>query len=164
MASSADSVFVVNSVGIAAMMGPSGAVGRWMGRKSQEITLRARRYVGHRTGSLAASIHTTGLKHNLPTHCSFEVTAGAFNDEGENYALFHHEGTKTPIKSRRAPYMAMDKNGNMRLVKPAMRVRPAPYSWYAEPTMRKSVRGRRANRFLRNALTRSLRKEVPMGS
>ena len=55
MALASDSVFVLNSYGVAAMMGPSGDVGRWMGRKGQEITLRARRYVGHRTGALAAA-------------------------------------------------------------------------------------------------------------
>lgn len=134
--------FVVRSDGIAALMGPGGDVGRWMRRKSQEITLRARRYAPSRTGTLRASIHTTGLRHGLPFVATFEVRAES------DHALFVHEGTHGPIMATSHRFMV---------------VRPSPHSYYSRPTKRKRVRGQRSNPFLSRAMFYALRRETRVG-
>jgi hypothetical protein len=135
----ADVAFVVRSDGIAALMAPGGDVGRWMRRKSQEVTLRARRYAPARTGGLRASIHTTGSRHVSPFVVTFEVRAES------DHALFVHEGTRGPIMATHHRFMV---------------VRPAPHSYYSRPTKRKRVRGQRSNPFLTRAMFYAMRSEV----
>lgn len=146
---STDVVFIVRSDGIAALMGSTGDVGRWMNRRSQAITLRSRRYVNSRTGNLASTIHTTAVRHNMPFQCFFDVRAEA------DYALYVHEGTLmvAPIRSNRA----VDARGR---APGKMIVRPAPHSRYAVPTPRVEVRGQRANRYLVKGMAYALRNET----
>lgn len=65
---------------------PSGAVGRYLDKKSLLIELAAKRQVGVKTGALRASIHT---RH-------FRDPRGQFVRIGSElkYAYLHHEGSK----------------------------------------------------------------------
>ena len=126
-----------------------------MGRRSQAVTLFARAEVKNRTGTLAASIHTTGVHHDLPFSAHFDTRAGA------HYALYVHEGTLmvAPIRSNRGMVTFMTKNGP-RTQRARMEVRPRPHSRYLRPTLRAQVKGQRANDFLVKGMNRAFKGEI----
>lgn len=148
MARGTEVITVVRSDNIAGMMGRTGQVGRWMGRRSQQITLDSRHFVKSRSGFLAASIHSTGVHHDLPFHAHFDTRAEA------HYALYVHEGTimVAPIRSKR-PF---DRNG-----RPPGKMSVPKYKGATfERTYRKQVAGQPDNAFLVKGMAKALKNEV----
>jgi hypothetical protein len=68
---------------------PSGAVGRYLKNKGNEILTSARARVGVRTGALRASLH---MRHMRDPRGQ-QIWVGS----KLNYALAHHEGTKPRV-------------------------------------------------------------------
>lgn len=159
MARGSEVIVVVRTDNIIGMMNPHGQIGRWMGRRAQEITLRSRANVNNRTGELAASIHSTGVHHDLPFSAHFETRAGA------NHGLYVHEGTMmvAPIRSKRKGYIVIMTVRGPRRVKHKMVVRPFPHSDYERPTARSRVAGQHANAFLFDGMASALKGEVAGG-
>jgi len=140
-------ITIVRSDNIAGMMGRTGQVGRWMGRRAQEITLKSRLEVKSRSGFLATTIHSTGVHHDLPFHSHFDTRAEA------DYALYVHEGTLmvSPITSNRP----VDRRGRVpgKMSVPAFK--NAPNRVYRE-----KVAGQKPNAFLTKGMARALAGEV----
>ena len=76
---------------------PSGAVGRYLKNKGNEILTSARARVGVRTGALRASLHMRHMRD--PRGQQLWIGSQL------NYALAHHEGTK--------PHVITPKSGKM---------------------------------------------------
>lgn len=151
MARGTEVVTIVRSDNIAGMMGRTGQVGRWMGRRAQEITLKSRLEVKSRSGVLAASIHSTGVHHDLPFHAHFDTRAEA------HYALYVHEGTimVAPITSNRP----VDRNGRVPGKMSVPRYKGAGF----DRVYREKVAGQRANAFLTKGMAKALKNEVGSG-
>lgn len=114
---------------------PRGLVARNMERRGRKVQRHARRNVNSRTGHLAGSIEVSWTSYyGAP---GVEVGTGVF------YAIMVHEGTGIygptgqPIRARRGGYLKFRGSGGNTV--------------YA-----KSVRGQRANPFLRDALRSAL--------
>lgn len=106
---------------------PGGFIWRETNSLRRENDLMAAIKAPVRTGRLRASIDSE-MTVSRPFHSGYSV----FTDS--DYAPFVLGGTTGPIRSSRP--------GGL------MRMRPAPHSWFAFPTLHATVRGQASNNFL----------------
>lgn len=88
-----------------------------------------------RTGAMAGSIGYRILPAFSAYETMYSMTVQA------DYAIFTLAGTRAKITSNRGPVAAGGEGDLTGMRAAAMRVRPAPHSWYAVPTLRTSVKG-----------------------
>lgn len=119
-----------STVAMQSMFEATGDVGKAAKRAGRLIRHEAEAIAPVRSGELAAS--HTGPK-TPTTFLGVHVVVG----NNAAHAKFVHNGTTGPIRATRHPQMV---------------VRPAPHSWYSEPTYRDAVRGQRAQPWLRDAM------------
>jgi hypothetical protein len=98
-----------------------------------------------RTGAMALSIGYRILPAFNAFETMYSMTVGA------DYAKYTLAGTRARITSNRGPVKAGGAGDLTGMRAASMRVRPAPYSWYSEPTFRTSVRGQQGNDWLGNS-------------
>lgn len=124
---------------------------RWFGQISRQLSVNTRAAAPSRTGTMKKGIHTN--MHAVPQARRMEIDWWS----EVPYTLYVLRGTTSPIMARglwevggqpAAAFTKDPEKGWVGVRGRWMRVRPAPFSYYAKPTHRLYVAGQRRNNFL----------------
>lgn len=127
---------------IAAAFKPGGDVWLNMRKAANYHVMIAQGEAPKRTGAMALSIGYRVLPAFNKYETMYSMTVGA------DYAKYTLAGTRARITSNRGK-VSVDRSVDLTGSRSAaMRVRPAPHSYYAVPTFRTSVRGQQGHDWL----------------